>query len=65
MEHIVKKQTHVVHVRRRTFSLFTICIVDSEKIVTTPQRVEMRPTPLSHMEKMQNGRVSYLIDLKV
>jgi len=65
MEHIVEQQTHVVHVRKRIFSLFTICIMDSEKIVTTPHLVEMRPTLQPQMEKVQNGRVPYLIDLQV
>ena len=65
MEHIVEQQTHVVRVRKRIFSLFTICIMDSEKIVTTPHLVEMGPTLQSRREKVQNGRVSYLIDLQV
>ena len=65
MEHIFEQQTHVKHVRKRIFSLFTICIIDYEKIVTTPHLVEMRPTLQSHMEKVQNGKVPYLIDLRV
>jgi hypothetical protein len=39
--------------------------MDSEKIVTTPHLVEMRPTLQPQMEKVQNGRVPYLIDLQV
>ncbi len=62
MEHIFEQETHVKHVRKRIFSLFTVCIMDYEKIVTTP---EMRPTLQSHMKKVQNGCGPYLIDLQV
>jgi hypothetical protein len=65
MEHIVAQQTHVKHVRKRIFSLFTVCIIDFEERVTTPHLVETRPILQSHIEKVQNGRVSYLVDLRV
>jgi hypothetical protein len=66
MESVIVQQSHVERIRKKYFSLFTICVMDIERKVAMPE-LELLPAPPScHNEEIRSGGgASYIIDLKV
>ena len=64
MESVIVQQPHVEHIRKKFFSLFTVCIMDIERKVKAPD-LELIPSPSCHDDKVRCGGASYTIDLMV
>jgi hypothetical protein len=65
MEKTFVKQVNIERTRKRIFSLFTVCIIDYEKISPTPD-LEIRHDSRSRfIEKDRTGESSYIIDIHV
>jgi hypothetical protein len=65
MESINVQQPHIEHIRKKYFSLFTICIMDIERKVAAPDLELLPAPPFYHDDKVKSGVDSYTIDLKV
>ena len=65
MENTFVKQVNIERTRKRIFSLFTVCIIDYEKISTTPD-LKIRHEPQSRfIEAERTGGSPYIIDIRV
>jgi hypothetical protein len=65
MESVIVQRSHVEHIRKKYFSLFTVCIMDIERKVATPDLEPIPPSPLYHCDKILSAGALYTIDLKV
>jgi len=65
METIFHQQTHVEHIRKKIFSLFTICIMYVESKTTTPDRELVRVVQYHTKERARSGKDSCIIDVTV
>jgi hypothetical protein len=65
MESVIVQQPHIEHIRKKYFSLFTVCIMDIERKVAAPD-LELLPAPPFYPDdKVRSVGASYTIDLKV
>jgi hypothetical protein len=61
MESVIVQQPYVEHIRKKYFSLFTVCIMDIERKVAAPDLERLPALPSYH----RSGGASYTIDFKV
>ena len=65
MEGVIVQQPRIERIRKKYFSLFTVCIMDIERKSAAPD-LELLPTSTSYLhDKVRSGGASYTIDLKV
>jgi hypothetical protein len=67
MESVILQRPHVEHIRKKYFSLFTVCIMDIERKVAGPDLELIPPSPLYHCNKIESAGAGsiYTIDMKV
>jgi hypothetical protein len=66
METIFHQQTHVEHIRKKIFSLFTICIMEVERKTTMPDLGLVREVQHRTSERVMYGKDDpCIIDLTV
>ena len=65
MESIIVQQPHVEHIRKKFFSLFTVCIMDIERKVTAPDLELIPASPSCHDDKVRCRGALYTIDLMI
>jgi hypothetical protein len=61
MENIIIQQPQIEHIRKKFFSLFTVCIMDIERKVAKPDHELLPVSPSYH----RPGGAPYIIDFKV
>jgi len=65
MESIIVQHPYVERIRKKYFSLFTVCIMDIERKPTASD-VDLFPgPPFYHNDKDRPSGTSYSIDLKI
>lgn len=65
MKSVIVQQPQVERIRKKYFSLFTVCILDIERKAASPE-LELIPAPQSYSDgKVGFGEASYTIDLRV
>ena len=65
MESINVQQPHIGHIRKKYFSLYTVCIMDIERKIAAPDLELLPAPPFYHDDKARSGGTLYTIDLKV
>jgi hypothetical protein len=65
MERSIVQQPHIEHVRKITFSLYTVCNIDIERKVEEPDLELITACRGYNSDKVSSGKTSYTIDLKV
>jgi hypothetical protein len=64
MESFIVQQPHIEHIRKKYFSLFTVCIIDIERKSAAPDLGLMPVSPSYKDDKVRFREASYIIDLK-
>lgn len=59
------QQPYVEHIRKKYFSLFSVCIMDIERKIVAPDLELIPALPSYHNDKVRSGGAAYIIDLKV
>jgi hypothetical protein len=65
MDSVIVQQPCVEHIRKKYFSLFTVCIMDIERKSAETDRELLPSFPSYLRDKVRSGVAPYSIDLKV
>jgi len=65
MERVIVQQPHIEHIRKRYFSLFTVCTMDIERKAAEPDFEMLPSAPSCYNDKERSKGALYTIDLKV
>jgi hypothetical protein len=65
LESIIYQKPYVEHIRKKYFSLFSICIMDIDRQGVTPNLELITAPPSFHNDKVRSVGAAYTIDLKV
>ncbi len=65
MDSAFYQQPYVEHIRKKYFSLFSVCITDIERKIVAPDLDLIPSLPSYHNDKVRSKGAVCIIDLKV